>query len=87
MVKDIHTTKSEILIKQTLEMSYKGSLNRDLYLVGYASNGQVVSKNFWKNNNVTTYNEFVDSCSVHPAIVKATVSNKYDDWVVDIYIQ
>lgn len=87
MIKDIDITKTEIVESQQREISYKGKLNRDLYLIGISATEQIIGRIHWKNTNVTTYNEFLNLCESHPQIIRAYVSNAFFDWTVDIYTQ
>lgn len=84
MQKDIETIREEIKEKQEKEYHYKGKLNHDLYIVGYATNEDRISMIHWRNRNVSMLNDFINNAKDNKNIQRVAITNRYDDWFIDI---
>lgn len=87
MEKDIETIREEIKEKQEKEYHYKGKLNRDLYIAGLTSNEERMTLVHWRNRNVSMLNEFINNAKDNKNIQRVVITNRYDDWYIDVLIK
>jgi hypothetical protein len=85
MIKTYTQVLAEIKQNQIIEMEYKGTLNRSLYILMYDTLGKVCQKIFWKNNNINTFNDTIVTAIDTDVVTKIGVTNNYDDWYINIY--
>lgn len=74
----------DITQEQIQEAEYKGTLNRDLYLIMYDTLGKVSQKIFWKGKSVKILNDFTINALDTDVVISFGVTNGYDDWYINI---
>lgn len=71
--------------RQSVEMKYKGRINKRLFIVSENANGDVVIRESWSRNDPIVLENIINKNIGNPDVVVGYVTNEYSDWKIEFY--